>query len=183
MISRFRPLVFKGGAVTRVITILMSFALSTLALADRYSDCFQKIDIDQSIRGCTEIIERGEREEGGNLAQAYKTRGNISFARGDYDRAIADFDMAIEVRPKDAEAYVKRGTAHVSKDDYDRAIADFDRAISLRPNRASVYTMRGHAHEKAGDKNQAIADYRKALEIDPTLQVVKAALKRLGATP
>ncbi|MGI9403201.1 MAG: tetratricopeptide repeat protein [Hyphomicrobium sp.] len=169
--------------MARVITILMSFALGTLALADRYSDCFQKIDNDRSIRGCTQIIESSEQEESGDLAKAYKTRGNIHFARGDYDRAIADFDMAIKLRPQDAEAYVKRGTAYASQDDYGRTIADFDKAIDLRPNRASIYTMRGHAYEKAGDKNQAIADYRKALQIDPTLQAVKQALKRLGARP
>ena len=161
----------------------MSLVLSTLALADRYSDCFQKIDIDRSIRGCAEIIENSEREDVGNLVEAYKAHGNISFAKGEYNRAIADFDMAIKVRPKDAEAYVKRDTAYASKDDYNRAIADFDMAISLMPKRASFYTMRGHANEKVGDKNQAIVDYRKALEIDPSLQAVKDALKRLGATP
>lgn len=169
--------------MVRIITISMSLALSTLAFADRYSDCFQKIDIDRSVRGCAEIIESSERAADGNLVEAYKTRGNIYFAKGEYDRAIADFDMAIKVRPKDAEAYVKRGTAYASKDDYNRAIGDFDMAISLMPKRASVYTMRGHAYEKAGEKNQAIVDYRSALEIDPSLQAVKDALKRLGVTP
>lgn len=169
--------------MVRIFTISMSLALSTLALADRYGDCFQKIDIDRSVRGCAEIIGSSEREDDGNLVEAYKTRGNIYFAKGEYGRAIADFDMAIKVRPKDAEAYVKRGIAYASKDDYNRAIADFGMAISLMPKRASVYTMRGHAYEKAGDKNQAIVDFRRALEIDPSLQSVRDALKRLGVTP
>ena len=169
--------------MVRTITILMSFALSTHALADSYSDCIQKIDIDKSMRGCTQIIESSERYNAGKLVDAHKARGNIYFANGDYDGAIADYDMAIKLRPKDAEAYVKRGTAYASMDDYGRAIADFGSAIRLRPNRASFYTMRGHAYEKTGDKNQAIADYRKALQIDPSLQAVKDRLRRLGATP
>ena len=54
--------------------------------------------------------------------------------KGDYDRAIADYDRAIQLKPDYADAYVGRGVAYGEKGDYDRAIADFDRAIQLKPD-------------------------------------------------
>jgi len=174
----------RGKTVVRAPVISIGFVLgTTLAWADQHSDCSQKVDVDQSIRGCSQIIEKSDREEGGGLGKAYITRGSAYFSKGDYDRAIADFDMAIKLRPKEADAYIKRGFAYDRKDDYNHAIADFGMAITLRPKNASAYTMRADAYEKAGDKDRAIADFRRALEIDPSLQVVKAALQRLGVTP
>jgi len=51
--------------------------------------------------------------------------------RGDNDRAIADFDAALKLDPKDAVAFNNRGFAYRHKGDADRAIADFGEAIRL----------------------------------------------------
>jgi tetratricopeptide (TPR) repeat protein len=71
--------------------------------------------------------------------------------KGDYDRAIADFNKAIELDPKDAIAYGGRGFAYSSKADYDRAIADLTKAIELDPKNARIYYYnRGKAYERKG---------------------------------
>ena len=49
--------------------------------------------------------------------------------KGDYDRAIADYNKALELDPKDATAYNNRGYAYRQKGDYDKAIADYDKAL------------------------------------------------------
>ncbi len=38
--------------------------------------------------------------------------------KGDLERAIADFNKAIELNPKDVDAYYNRGIAHSKKSDY-----------------------------------------------------------------
>jgi tetratricopeptide (TPR) repeat protein len=43
---------------------------------------------------------------------AYNNRGSVYFTKGDYDRAIKDFDEAIRLDPKDAGAYNNRGSAY-----------------------------------------------------------------------
>jgi tetratricopeptide (TPR) repeat protein len=151
------------------------------AWAGQYGDCSRKVDADRAILACTRIIEAGGVKH--TLSEAHVIRGNAHFSKGDYDRAIVDFDAAIRLQPKLAEAYIKRGFVHAAKDDFRRAIEDFGMAIKLRPGNASAYTMRADAYENAGDRDRAIADYRKALEIDPSLEVVKEALKRLGVSP
>ncbi len=59
--------------------------------------------------------------------------------KGQYDRAIADFDVAIELRPDYAGAFRNRGGAYGMSGQYDRAIADFDVSIELNPDDAEAY--------------------------------------------
>ena len=61
-------------------------------------------------------------------AEAYLNSGNAYYEKGDYDRALADFNKAIELQPDLADAYNNRGLAYHIKRDYDRAIADLDKA-------------------------------------------------------
>ena len=93
---------------------------------------------------------------------AVSTRG----IRGEYDRAIADFDKAIRLDPNNAEFYYKRGTAFINKGDYDRAIADYDQAIRLKPT-TSAYGSRALAYSSKGEYDRAIADCDQALKLDP----------------
>ena len=87
----------------------------------------------------------------------------------DPDRAIADYDAAIQSDPQNAAAYFHRANAWHVKKDYDRAIADYDASIRIEPNRASVLANRGRAKVAKGDYAQGIADATRAIEIDPGL--------------
>ena len=83
------------------------------------------------------------------------------------DRAIADFNKGIELRPNFAGAYNNRGVAYGAKGDFDRATADYNRAIQLRPNFADAYNNRGVAYGAKGDFDRAIADFNKGIELRP----------------
>ena len=54
-----------------------------------------------------------------------------------YDKAIADFNEAVRLNPRDPFAYTSRGMAWQNQKDYDKAIADFNEAIRLEPRDAS----------------------------------------------
>jgi tetratricopeptide (TPR) repeat protein len=74
---------------------------------------------------------------GGALAQItagdHVKSGNTWFNKGDYDRAIADYNQALRINPQDAYAYNQRGVAWERKGDYDRAIADYTQALQINP--------------------------------------------------
>ncbi len=115
---------------------------------------------------------------------AYAGRGTILQRRGDFKRAIEDFDKAIEIRPEYAEAYAGRGAALYNLGDFERAIEDFDKAIELRPSNAETYANRGAALQKQGDFKEAIADFDKAIELRPEYAEAyanrEAALQKRG---
>jgi len=55
-------------------------------------------------------------------------------SKGEYDRAIADYNKSIEIDTEDATAYYGRSMAYRGKGDLDRASADCDKARSIIPN-------------------------------------------------
>jgi lipoprotein NlpI len=86
---------------------------------------------------------------------------------GNYDAAIADFDRAIKLDPKNAGAYCARGDVKQAKGDWDGAIADYNRCIELEPTNDEAYEGRGIANQAKGNNDLAIADYTHAIELDP----------------
>jgi lipoprotein NlpI len=122
--------------------------------------------IDQKIQGCTARIQSGSLMPR-DLSKTYYSRGITYDAKGDNDRAIADFDQVIRLDPKDVDAYFNRGKAYHGKGDDDLAIADYNQAIRLEPKADRVFFARGLAYFAKGDNHNAIADYTKFLQLDP----------------
>ena len=61
-------------------------------------------------------------------------------ARGDQDKAIADFNEALKINPKHVRALSNRGVAWNRKGDPDRAIApDATEAIKVNKRHAKAY--------------------------------------------
>ena len=66
-----------------------------------------------------------------DYAEAYYNRGLAYRDRGDFDRAIEDFNEAIELNHDYVDAYYNRGLAYRSVGMADRSIADLTKAIEL----------------------------------------------------
>jgi tetratricopeptide (TPR) repeat protein len=122
-------------------------------------------DQDAAIGGCTRIIEDLKQKPKGRAA-AYYNRGNAHAAKGDHDAAIADYDEAIKLDPKNASAYNNRGSAKNDKGDSEAALADFNAAIKQNVRYASAYFNRGNALAARGEAMPAIQDYDVAVRYD-----------------
>jgi serine/threonine protein kinase/Tfp pilus assembly protein PilF len=85
----------------------------------------------------------------------------------EYDRAIRDYDEAIQLDPKYAQAFSNRGAAWHKKKEYDRAMRDFDEAIRLDPKDAKAFNNRGNAWLYKKEYDRAILDYDEAIQLDP----------------
>jgi tetratricopeptide (TPR) repeat protein len=64
-------------------------------------------------------------------AQLYNNRGITYTAKGQYDQAISDFTMALEINPRDALAYYHRARAYYFKKEYDKSWRDIKKAQDL----------------------------------------------------
>ena len=94
-------------------------------------------------------------------------RGIEKAKDGDLDGAIADFDRAAELNPKDDAPYFNRAQARKLKNDTAGAIADYTKAIELGSTNPAAYNNRGNARVENKDREGAIADYTRAIELKP----------------
>ncbi|NLT49824.1 MAG: tetratricopeptide repeat protein [Ignavibacteria bacterium] len=86
---------------------------------------------------------------------------------GDYEGAIEDFSMAIEINPEDSIAYNNRAVAYHNLGDFSKAIKDYTQLIILNAQNSMAYNNRALAKVELGDFRGAIADYTKAIEFKP----------------
>jgi tetratricopeptide (TPR) repeat protein len=118
------------------------------------------------------VTTRGETGPGETVrlpatAAEYAARAVARQHAGDLERAISDYDRAIELDPRSAEPFVNRGTAREAKRDFQGAISDYERAIELVPRLAVAFVNRGHARLLMGDLDGALADQDRAIDLDP----------------
>ena len=158
-------------AVKRLCSILTGVSLagaSALAQTPQergWCESEDAVTVDQRIDGCSAVI-RTARDKGDKLAEAFNNRGVGYRLKGDYDRAILDYDQAIKLRPS-AEGYFNRGNAQLGKAHYDRAIDDYNQAIKLKADFAAAFDNRCWARAVVGILKQALADCNEALRLMP----------------
>lgn len=66
-------------------------------------------------------------------AAFYRTRANAHFVKAEYQSALADYDKAIELSPKESMAYFNRGDSHEKMGNFQKAVEDYQKAFELDP--------------------------------------------------
>ena len=105
----------------------------------------QRLVRQEGIRQGDRRLRQGDQSRRQSSLRPTTAAATLGTNKKDYDKAIADYDEAIELDPKDAVAYNNRGVAWYAKNEYDKAIADFNEAIRLDPEDAVAYINRGNA--------------------------------------
>ncbi|TPK96226.1 MULTISPECIES: tetratricopeptide repeat protein [unclassified Mesorhizobium] len=100
-------------------------------------------------------------------ALVFFKQGRALQEKGDYDRAIAEFDQAIDLDPNNAAAYYGRAQSLTLKRNFEQALADYDKAVSLAPTEAKIHADRGLVRMSRHDIDGAYGDFQKALVLDP----------------
>jgi lipoprotein NlpI len=98
---------------------------------------------------------------------SYANRGEAYFAKGDLERAIADYGEAIRGDPTLARGYIDRGNAYFSKGDLERAIAEYSQRVEAEPKNDGPLFDRGMANLYAGALPKALADFDQATALAP----------------
>jgi len=101
-----------------------------------------------------------------STAVALNNQGVVYNEAGEYQKAIATFDRAVELDPGLALTYNNRGWAYIELGQYEQGITDCNKAIELDPGLALAYSNRGWAYIELGQYEQTIADCNKAIELD-----------------
>jgi lipoprotein NlpI len=96
------------------------------------------------------------------------TRRATAYHRsGDLDRAIADLDAALALRPDSVDVYRQRSSYRLEKGERSGGLADLAYALTLQPDFVPGYVDRAWVRLSAGDTTGALGDFSKALAIQP----------------
>ena len=119
-----------------------------------------------SAAACTRVMNSGRLPDAQDYI-GYFNRGSSYERAGDFEKALADFDKVIKLRPSFARGYHARGLVQDDLGATVKALADLDRAIELDPKDWSAYVSRSTVRREKDDFNGALADLRKAAALDP----------------
>jgi tetratricopeptide (TPR) repeat protein len=101
------------------------------------------------------------------FARAYINRGNIFQDKGEFDRAVRDYDKAILLDSTIAAAFFNRGNAYQLLGLYDQSLRDFSKAIELDPKNDQFWLSRATTAVKIGNPDLALEDYTQTIDINP----------------
>jgi tetratricopeptide (TPR) repeat protein/predicted aspartyl protease len=97
-------------------------------------------DLSEALVDCNKAISRSSRGANG---PEFASRGLTRLRLGDYDKAIADYDTAIQLRPKDAWSLYGRGIAKIRKSKKSEGEADINAATQIAPDMPKHFESMG----------------------------------------
>lgn len=109
----------------------------------------------------------------------YVLGGNQYFKKGEYQKAIEEFEKAIALQPDFAPAYNRLGMAYAILKDFERAEENFQKVIELAPDVDQGYLNLGLLYELKGERERAISYLKKALSLNPENKKAKEHLEKL----
>ena len=97
----------------------------------------------------------------------FSQKGIEYFQNDLLDKAIAEFNKAIEIDPKEAKNYFMRGFVYQKKGNFELAISDYNKVVEINPKNINAYLNRGSAYDQKGDPEKAISDYSLVIGLSP----------------
>lgn len=98
-------------------------------------------------------------------AAAYNGRGQCFVLLEDRERALADFERAATLAPREPDAYYLRGRLAHERGDLERAMREYQRANELRQEARTWFAI-GRIHAEYGDDFDAIDAFGRAFDLD-----------------
>ena len=83
--------------------------------------------LDEALADCDQALKKGR------LAGVLDSRGMVRLRRGEFAAAVADYDAALKLQPKQAWSLYGRGLAKLKRGDSAGGAADIQAALALQP--------------------------------------------------
>lgn len=100
-------------------------------------------------------------------ARVHYAVGVVELDKGNYDKAIKEFESSLKMDSDIPEAYNNLAVCYNNKKMYDAAIIMTNRAIQHKSDYYEAYINMGNAYNNKGSLKEAIESYNKAVAINP----------------
>ena len=120
------------------------------------------VKLSEAVEIYDELIKANPK--GGRL---FTQRASAWWARGERQRALADFDQAIQLGYVEAHAFTSRGMFHTAMGNLDAALKDFGQAIEKDDKDEVPYINRAAVYMAQNKIDLSLRDYGRAIELNP----------------
>jgi tetratricopeptide (TPR) repeat protein len=149
------PLVSKNHAVLAVCSILLLVFYSAMVVK---RNTVWKDEIS---------LWSDAKKKSPNLVRPHNNLGEAYDKRGEYEKAIAEFEAALELNSKYFFALNNLGNIHGKKKNYSKAIGYFERAIEQKADYSPAHYNLARALHLVGKPDAAVLSYREAIRFNP----------------
>ena len=100
-------------------------------------------------------------------ADAHNALGVAYASNGQADRAMEQYQRAIQLRPGYAIAHDNMGSVYKAQGGLDQALAEYRAALRINPNAVDTHTNIGYVYAAQGLWDEAAAEFKAALRLNP----------------
>lgn len=111
---------------------------------------------------CTDALKRYPNE-----SRIYNLRSTARHHQRDYQAALEDANVAIQLNPNNAQYYNSRGVTLHEMRWLEEALKDKNKAVQLAPNNARYYNSRSTTLHEMKRFGRALEDANQAIQLDP----------------
>jgi tetratricopeptide (TPR) repeat protein/predicted aspartyl protease len=108
------------------------------------ASAIQNEDLAGGLVDCNKALSVGDKKNP-NYGHLFENRGLLELRQANYEKAIADFDLALKTMPQNAVALYGRGVAKIRKHKTAEGEADIAEAVKIAPHIAAPFSARGLA--------------------------------------
>jgi len=101
------------------------------------------------------------------VARAFNNRGNCYFSLRDYEKALANYELAKRIDPNYDFPWHNSAGIYIDIDDHKQALAEANQAIKINNGFSDSYARRADIHYHLGNYEEAIEDCNKAITLEP----------------
>ena len=130
-----------------------------------------------AVRTCTEALS--DPLTRADKAATHVNRGVLLMRRGESDKAVLDYERALELSPELTEAYINYSAALYYERRDDEALAAINTALELGTDKeAEALFNRALIYDRKEDARRAYYDLKRALELKPGWDIAEDAISR-----
>ena len=98
----------------------------------------------------------------------YTKRGSYYGKNGDYDKAFKDYQISIQLKPKDFKVFNNMGNIYGSRGEFTKAIEHFNKALEIDPEYADAYLNIAITYSMMQQPEKSFEYYDKAVALGLT---------------
>eukprot|EP01080_Neovahlkampfia_damariscottae_P011920 gene11920-5325_t len=127
------------------------------------------------VRGTKKAHENEKMDE--KIALEYKTKGNESYKKKDYQKALEFYDRSLQIK-KDVNVYNNKAAVYIQLKKYKEAEFECTNAIFLDSENGKAYLRRANARLEQRKASTALSDSKLAVKLLPDSKEAKIVLEK-----